>query len=49
MVEENEQRESRRKAELDALRAEIRKGIESGPGIPAEQIFEWLERKYGRE
>jgi hypothetical protein len=26
----------------------IRKGIESGPGIPAEQVFERLQRKYGR-
>lgn len=41
-----EEREQQRQAKLDALREDIRKGIESGPGILAEQVFERLERKY---
>jgi antitoxin ParD1/3/4 len=28
------------------LEREIQKGVESGPGIPAEQVFERLRRKY---
>jgi antitoxin ParD1/3/4 len=41
-----EEREEQRQAKLDALRQDIRKGVESSPGIPAEQVFERLERKY---
>jgi antitoxin ParD1/3/4 len=41
-----EDREEQRQAKLAALRDDIRKGIESGPGIPAEQVFDRLERKY---
>lgn len=33
-------------AELDDVRAAIRKGLDSGPGRPAEQVFERLRRKY---
>jgi antitoxin ParD1/3/4 len=41
-----EEREEQRQAKLDALREDIRKGVESGPGIPADQVFDRLERKY---
>lgn len=34
-----EEREAERAARLDALRAEIARGRESGPGIPAEEVF----------
>lgn len=34
-----EEREKFRAMQLEALRAEIQKGIDSGPGIPAEQVF----------
>lgn len=34
-----EEREAEREARLEALRTEIRRGRESGPGIPAEEVF----------
>lgn len=34
-----EEREAEREARLEALRAEIARGQESGPGIPAEEVF----------
>ena len=34
-----EEREAERAARLDALRAEIARGRESGPGIPANSVF----------
>ena len=33
--------------ELEALRAAIRVGLESGPGIPAEAVFAELRARYG--
>lgn len=36
----------KRHDDIDALRLEIQKGIDSGPGIPAEQVFDRLEAKY---
>ena len=33
-------------AELDDVRAAIRKGLDSGPGRSAEEVFERLRRKY---
>lgn len=41
-----EERESRRHVALDELRKAIDEGINSGPGIPAEQVFEELRVKY---
>ena len=41
-----EERESRRQVALDELRKAIDEGINSGPGIPAEQVFEELRAKY---
>ena len=34
-----EEREKFRAMKLEALRAEIQKGADSGPGIPADQVF----------
>jgi antitoxin ParD1/3/4 len=34
-----EEREAERAARLEALRADIARGRESGPGIPAEEVF----------
>lgn len=41
-----EDSEHRRQLELDALRAEIIAGRESGPGKPADSVFDRLEAKY---
>jgi antitoxin ParD1/3/4 len=41
-----EEREDQRKAKLDALREAIREGVESGPAIPADEVFERLRRRY---
>ena len=43
-----EEREERRQASLEVLRAEIRTGIESGPAIPADEVFARLEAKYSQ-
>jgi antitoxin ParD1/3/4 len=43
-----EEREEQRQAKLAALRDDIRKGVESGPGIPASVVFDRLEAKYRR-
>ncbi|MGO4439600.1 type II toxin-antitoxin system ParD family antitoxin [Rhizobium sp. RAF56] len=42
-----EEREEQRKARLEALRADIREGAQSGTGLPADQVFDRLEAKYG--
>lgn len=43
VLEEHEKPESPKVAELkDAIRA----GIESGPGVPAQEVFDRLEKKY---
>ncbi len=39
-------REKQREAKLDELRRAFREGIESGPRIPAEEVFDRLEKKY---
>lgn len=41
-----EERATYRALKLEALRAEIEKGANSGPGIPAEEVFDRLEVKY---
>lgn len=41
-----EEREERRQAQLVALRSEVLRGIDSGPGIPANEVFSRLEAKY---
>ncbi|WP_430251088.1 type II toxin-antitoxin system ParD family antitoxin [Neorhizobium sp. DAR64860/K0K1] len=42
-----EEMEEHGKAGFDALKADIRTGIESGPGIPADDVFDRLEARYG--
>lgn len=41
-----EERESRLKAELDALKVAVTEGINSGPSIPADQVFDELKVRY---
>ena len=41
-----EDREQQRQAKLDVLKEQIKKGIESGEGKDADEIFERLEAKY---
>jgi antitoxin ParD1/3/4 len=41
-----EERESRRQLELDALRKAIQEGIDSGPGLSADEVFGRLKAKY---
>ncbi|MBZ9725227.1 type II toxin-antitoxin system ParD family antitoxin [Mesorhizobium sp. CO1-1-7] len=41
-----EEREEQRQTKLAALREDIRKGVESGPGIQANSVFDRLEKKY---
>lgn len=43
-----EDQEKWRQLKLETLRAEIQKGLDSGPGIPAEDVFSRLEAKYRR-
>jgi antitoxin ParD1/3/4 len=43
-----EEREKFRTMKLEALRAEIQKGTDSGPGIPAEQVFGELRANIAR-
>jgi antitoxin ParD1/3/4 len=43
-----ENREQERHAKLAALREVFRQGEESGPPIPAEEVFDRLEAKYTR-
>jgi len=41
-----ESRERLRQIELEEYREKIRDGMESGPGIPADEVFARLEAKY---
>ena len=43
-----EEEEKSRAAKLEELRKAFRAGIESGPRIPAEQVFDRLEAKYSK-
>jgi len=40
-----EAREAERAARLDALRAEIARGRDSGPGLPADEVFARARRR----
>jgi antitoxin ParD1/3/4 len=44
-----EEREEHRQAKLTALREDIRKGVESGPAITADDVFDRLEKRYAAE
>ncbi|HTN39874.1 MAG TPA: type II toxin-antitoxin system ParD family antitoxin [Asticcacaulis sp.] len=41
-----EERESRREAELDALKKALAEGMNSGPSIPADKVFDELKARY---
>lgn len=41
-------REQEREARIAGLRAAFRQGIESGPRVPADEVFDRLEAKYER-
>ena len=41
-----EEQEEHRLALLKALRLEIKRGLDSGKGAPAEEVLDRLERKY---
>jgi len=36
----------KRHDDIEALRREIQKGVDSGPGIPADEVFDRLKAKY---
>ncbi len=44
-----EEREKFRAVKLEALRAEIQKGADSGPGIPAEEVFAKVRARIKQE
>jgi antitoxin ParD1/3/4 len=41
-----EEREELREIQVKTLRQQLQEGKESGPGIPAERVFDRLEEKY---
>lgn len=41
-----EEREELREAQIKNLRAQLQEGIDSGPGIPADEVLDRLEAKY---
>ena len=41
-----EEHEELREAQIKNLRRQIQEGRESGPGIPADRVFDRLEEKY---
>ena len=41
-----EEREQLGQVQLEQLRQQIQAGIDSGPGIPAEEVFDRLSAKY---
>ena len=41
-----EEREQLRQVQLEQLRQQIQAGIDSGPSIPAEEVFDRLSAKY---
>ena len=43
-----EEREQERQLRIEELRASVRKGIESGGYLPADQVFKKLRKKYER-
>ena len=43
-----EDQEKWRQLKVETLRAEIQKGLDSGPGVPADDVFNRLEAKYRR-
>lgn len=43
-----EEREQLRATKLEVLRTALQQGVDSGPGIPADEVFARLEAKYQR-
>ena len=43
-----EEREELRAARINNLRGKIQAGIDSGPGLPAEDVLTRLEKKYSK-
>jgi antitoxin ParD1/3/4 len=43
-----EEREEERKVRLEALHNDVRAGVQSGAGLPADELFDRLEAKYGK-
>jgi antitoxin ParD1/3/4 len=43
-----EEREELRQAQINQLRDKIQEGINSGPGVPAEEVLSRLEAKYAK-
>ena len=41
-----EKREELREAQIKNLREQVQAGVNSGPGIPADEVFDRLEGKY---
>jgi antitoxin ParD1/3/4 len=41
-----EEQEELREAQIKNLREKIQEGVNSGPGVPAEEVFSRLEAKY---
>lgn len=41
-----EEQEELREAQIKNLREKVQEGINSGPGVPAEEVFSRLEAKY---
>ncbi len=41
-----EDKEDLRRIKLERLRSDIREGLDSGPGRPADEVFDSLEAKY---
>jgi len=43
-----EEQEELRETQIKTLRQQIQEGRESGPGIPADEVFDRLEEKYSK-
>jgi antitoxin ParD1/3/4 len=43
-----EEQEKLREAQIKNLREKVQEGINSGPGVPAEEVFSRLEAKYAK-
>ncbi len=41
-----EEQEELRAAQIRSLREKVQEGVNSGPGVPAEEVFSRLEAKY---
>jgi antitoxin ParD1/3/4 len=44
-----EEQEEQREAQIKNLREKVQEGIDSGPGVPAEEVFSRLEAKYAKQ